>query len=848
VAGTRPTPNPWFVLTKLVGTLAVAGVLGAGVLLPLVGGVGLAGKHLADKFLNTSCNLAETAPPQKTQVYASDGKTLIATIFKQDRQPIPLDQIPTSLQQALVATEDRRFYQHHGVDMRGLIRSAISTSSGDTQGGSTLTMQYVKQIRYYQASAIEDPAKQKAAQQAAIAQNIDRKIEDAKCALTIENTKHESKDQILDNYLNIAFFGENSYGIETAAQTYFDKTASQLTLPESAMLVGLLRAPTQYDPFLNPEAARARRDQVLQNLVTVGDLSQHQADKYKATPVSLATTSPPPVQEGCDNAPTNITNVGFFCKYAINWLLDNKAVTLAQLQTGGLKIVTTLDAGLQNGMQRRLSQDLPTNSDMTAIMPVVDPHTGNILAMATNKTYGTHAGQTTLPIFTSYTAEAASTYKLFPLLTALSTGVPSDWPLQTPPAGERYPWKACPSSNGNVGNGDANESFNPGANDILSDATAKSSNTFYTGIADELFGCDLQPIIDTARRLGMKSLDQPGGEPGRTVGDEILRFSRAKQLVLGDIATSPLELTSAYAAVANDGRYIPPSPVVSVTNDKGRAISIPRAKTVQAVAPQVARRAVNILVGDTHGVGTSAPQFADWYTQNSSRVAGKTGTAPGLDPRTHRDDKNGALWFVGMTPSLVATTALINLDRPSSPASGLPHITDEADKAFGAYAAGVWVKALGPTLAHRSWTWPSPLDVSGAPVPDLVGSDVSTARSLLKPLNMRLRILGNAENMSCASSVATGQIAFYGPTVGHRGGTVTVCLSSGIPQTVFTPPPPPPPPPPPANPPGRGGGNGGGGNGGGGNGGGGNGGGGGGNPTRPPVRPPVHSPAPPPRH
>ena len=249
-------PSPALVLPKLIGTLVIAGVLAAGVLLPFVGGAGLVAKHYADKFQNTSCNLQETPPPEKTQVYASDGKTLIATIFKQDRQPIPLSQVPKSLQDALVATEDRRFYSHHGVDMRGLIRSAINTSSGDTQGGSTLTMQYVKQIRYYQAG--DNPKKQAEA----IAQNLNRKIEDAKCALYIEGTKHESKQQILDNYLNIAFFGENSYGIQTAARTYFDKDAKQLTLPESAMLVGLLRAPTEYDPFINPEAARTRRDQV----------------------------------------------------------------------------------------------------------------------------------------------------------------------------------------------------------------------------------------------------------------------------------------------------------------------------------------------------------------------------------------------------------------------------------------------------------------------------------------------------------------------------------------------------------------------------------------------------------
>src|SRR5664279_4701355 len=271
--GNTSHPDPRVVLAKLLATLVAAGVLAAGILLPIVGGIGLAADHEARKFLNTKCTLVETPPPEKTRLFARDGKTLIATIFKQDRQPIPLTQVPTYLQQALVATEDRRFYSHHGVDMRGLIRSAISTTSGDTQGGSTLTMQYVKQIRYYQAG--DDIKKQ----QAAIDQNLNRKIEDAQCALYIENTEHESKDTILDNYLNIAFFGENSYGIQTAAQTYFGKDAKNLTLPASA-----------------------RRNQVLQNLVAMHQLSQADANVYKAKPVSLATTAPPVVREGCANA------------------------------------------------------------------------------------------------------------------------------------------------------------------------------------------------------------------------------------------------------------------------------------------------------------------------------------------------------------------------------------------------------------------------------------------------------------------------------------------------------------------------------------------------------------------
>ncbi len=789
-------PHAALVLAKLVGALVVAGILIAGLALPVVGGIGLAADNESKKFLSKSCNLQETPPPQKTRLYANDGRTLIATIFKQDRQPIQLKQVPSYLQKALVATEDRRFYSHHGVDMRGLIRSAISTTSGDTQGGSTLTMQYVKQIRYYQAG--DDLKKQREA----IAQNLNRKIEDAKCALYIENTEHESKTAILDNYLNIAFFGENSYGIETAAQTYFGKHTSRLSLPESAMLVGLLRAPSQYDPFLNPEAARGRRNEVLQNLVSVGDLTQAQADKYAATPVALATTKPPQVREGCANAPNFVRNVGFFCTYAVNWLIDHKVVTDAQLRTGGLRIVTTLAPRVQNSVQAHLAAALPGGSPATAVMPVLDPRSGNVLAMATSKLYGNPISprdhtHTTLPIFTEYSAQGASTYKLFPLLTALSTGVGSDWKLKTPSSSEGYRTQNCVTPS-RAKNADANEFYDN--NETLQSATVKSANTFFVGLADQLFGCELKPIVDIASRLGMNGLRQSGDQRRQTIGQTIVNLGRAQQLVLGDVGTSPLEIAGAYAAVANDGKYNSPAPIVSVSDNNRRAISVPRSPGVQVVAPQVAMQAVQILTGDTKDNGTSAKQFQSWYASNHSAIAGKTGTSSAVDRRGRETDKNASLWFVGMTPNLVAATGVINLDHPNAPVTGLPGIRDAGHTAYGAYAAHLWINALRPTLVRTTWAWEDPALAAGDFVPNVTGLTLADAQRKLRTYGYKMVQLDPGDQLLCASDVTLSEVAYYAPQRAPRGSTITVCPSSGKQQDIYTPPPPPPPPPPPTHP------------------------------------------------
>jgi membrane peptidoglycan carboxypeptidase len=781
---------------KLFGVLVVASVLVGGVLLPYVGGLGLVARSESDKFLNQTCTMnLDTPPPQKTTVYASDGKTVLATFFDQDRQPVPLSSVPKYLTQALIATEDRRFYSHHGVDLRGLVRSAFNTSNGDTQGGSTLTMQYVKQVRYYQAGS------DIAAQQAAIDQTLNRKIEDAKCALDLED--HESKDQILDNYLNIAFYGENSYSIQSAAQTYFGKDVSKLTLPESAMLVGLVQAPSDYDPFQHPQAAKTRRNEVIQNLVDVGDITAAQATKYKAEPLRLATASAPPVAQGCANASSAITNTGFFCDFLEDWLTTTGGISPKDLTTKGYQIVTTLNANIQNSAQKALSTQYKASTKSTAILPVIDPKTGDVLAMVTNKSYGyTNDGAHTVAhLFTDATAQGASTYKYFSLIAALEAGAPPALAMGS--NGTGYLPQSCPTAE----NATPITNAEPMNNTLtLAQATAQSSNTYFVQLEDKFFeNCDLSPIVKTALNLGMTALNEPSGSGNLSVANNVI----AKQSYLFTLgsgpATSPLQIVSAYATAANDGLYCTPTPVLSITDANKQPVAVKSTPCTRKMSQQVARTAVQVLTGDSQGNGTSAPQFAPYYGAGGSLVAGKTGTQNANDPTT----ENSAAWYVGLTPTIASAMAIFNPAAPSSPLLNVPGTPD--GQATGSTAAGLWLAAMQPTIGATHWTWPDPNAIDqGIPVPSITGLSVADATAKLTAAGFKAQDYGDLfDGTRCASDLVNNaalpadSIAYYTPQVAVPGSTVTFCPADGmsVRPPIYIPPPPPPKPtttPPPA--------------------------------------------------
>jgi membrane peptidoglycan carboxypeptidase len=779
-------------IAQLLVLIVVAGVVGAGFLIPYVGGTGLLAVKATDKFNNTVCplNVTDIDPPQQTTtLYASDGTTKIASFFNEDRVAIPFAQMPTKLIQALVDTEDRRFYSHHGVDVKGLVRAALHTSNGDTQGASTLTEQYVKQVNYYNAISKGDTA----AANAAIVQTAERKISDAKCALEVED--HYTKDEILEKYLNIAFFGESAYGIQEAAETYFDVPASKLTVAQGALLVGLVQAPTSYDPYNYPQDAQTRRNVVLANMVTQHDLTPAEEAVDAASPIGpLARQSEPP--RGCAYSNPAIVNVGFFCDYAEQWLTSTGGLTADEINTGGLKIVSTLQVSLQNRGQAALvdmgTKTLSASSPYLLAMPSIQPKTGGVTSMITDKKYGTvpatdpnYTSYTVNPIFTSAYAGSGSTYKYFTTIAALEAGVSPNFTLYAP---SPYTMHNCTDP--------TNQAYHPenagddGSVLPLSTALPKSSNTYFVGMEDQLFGCNLAPIVNTATSLGMNYLLGKGSS-GNTIAQEIID-GKSTTFTLGEEPTSALDLTGAYATLANGGVYCPPTPIASITDVNGKAVPFKKAPCTRQYSPYVANTLVNIMTHDTTSLyGTASQYFGSWYGNGGSLIAGKTGTDNATSCDANGDNcvdngSNSGLWFMGVTPNLTAVAALVNPDNPNKEISGVPGITpgeNNGTDTFGAYASQYWQAAYGPTLAQQHWTWTQASQTPGNQVPVVTGLDPATATTQLTTAGFKVNVLG--DNETCGSKVPVGNVAYYSPAIAEPGDVVNLCLSSGVPPAAI---------------------------------------------------------------
>jgi membrane peptidoglycan carboxypeptidase len=610
-------------LTRMATFVALAGVVAAFVVLPVIGGIGLATRNSAQAFSNLPSDLTQVPLPQQNTITDSNGDTL-AVLFAQNRIEVPLEEISPIMQQAVIAIEDQRFLNHAGVDFKGTLRAAISTGAGgQVQGGSTITQQYVKQILLTAATTKEE-------QEAATATSINRKLREARYAIALENKL--SKKEILEGYLNIAYFGAGSYGVEIAARRYFSTNADKLTLSQAATLAGLVQNPSRFDPTQYPERAQNRRDQVLNAMVNTGYITQEQADAAKAISVE-DDLDPAELPNGCTSS-----IAPFFCDYVLTVLRNDPVFGETPedrerlLDIGGLTIKTTLDRKAQVSSQTAVEERIPYDdpSGKAASITMIRPGTGEITAMAQNRKWGrSGVGYTTVNYGAPVNAngsvgfQAGSTFKAFTIAAAFKQGWDPFKVINSPEKKKFEEFVECETGD-EFAPYEVQNSTASGAFDILS-GTAYSVNTYFVGLEEQLGLCDPPEI---AKAAGVK---QGNGED----------FEKFPCFTLGCFDVTTLDMAVGMATFAAHGIRCNAIAITEVKDRYGKNLNVPSADCERTIDLQVADSTTAVLAGVIDGpVKGRTGQAMDL----GRPAAGKTGTT----------DSSAAVWFVGYTPDMAA--------------------------------------------------------------------------------------------------------------------------------------------------------------------------------------------------
>jgi penicillin-binding protein 1A len=596
------------------------------VIVVAAGGVGAAALGGA-ALLGSSCSLSELKPVQLSQnsfVYASDGSFLGSIPSAQNREWLTLGGMARWLPLATVAVEDRRFYQHGALDYQGIMRAAFDdlTSFSLSQGGSTITQQLVRTLY------LSDTQR-----------TLSRKLKEACLAIRLEHDW--SKRRILTAYLNDVYYGSHAYGVEAAAQTYFSRHAGALDLPQAALIAGLPRAPSTFDPFVDPEAALERRNEVLASMLTAGSITQSAYRWAVRTPLGLR---PGALYSQIKEPP--------FFGYVHDELIAELGAN--RVQEGGLRVRTTLDARLQHLGAVAIQGVLRSRTDPAAALVAIDPGTGAIKAMVS---YLPSGEPLQFNLAAQSLRQAGSAFKPFVLATALGQHIspysywngPPELVINDPRCYTNgQPWDVHNYADESAG------SMN------LLDATANSVNTIYAQLSVDV---GPQNVVTVAHRLGITS-----------------RLLPVCSITLGTQGVSPLDMTDAYATFAARGIRHPAEAIQRVRASSGRTIESLHWNATRAIpqndADMVTYALQRVL---QYGTGTAA--------YFGRPAAGKTGTAENYDDA----------WFCGYVPQLAACVwvGYPHNERPLINVEGTPAVFG------GSLPAQIWHAFMAAALASK---------------------------------------------------------------------------------------------------------------------------------------------------
>ncbi|QKV79826.1 transglycosylase domain-containing protein [Amycolatopsis sp. Hca4] len=673
-------------VVPFTGLCLLAGILVAGTVAPAAIGAGLLSNQVSDSVDAISAQLAAADPPLVTTVTDRDG-TPIATLYAQYRLPATAAGIATTMKAAIIAVEDRRFYTEGGVDMQGMLRAAVNDSTGGAlQGASTITQQEVKN---YLINVVDrnDPA----AQQADREDSLARKLREAKMAVQLNATM--SKDDILANYLNVVEFSGTVYGVGAAAKAYFGTTPDKLTVPQAALLAGMVNNPSIYNPYTHPDKALQRRNLVIDDMVTNGSIPASYAATAKATPLGVVPNGPVTPSGTCMGA---APDAGFFCAYAESYLV-HAGFTADRLATGGYTIKTTLDPRVSQVTKDAVDANVPTTQDGVAntfavVQPGQDGH--QVLAMVANRNYGTDParGETSTDIVADASNEfgAGSSFKIFTSAAALVTGKAGlDTPLPNPDS-QCFP---APDAHGSCYTVHNDGHY---ADPItLADGLATSPNVAFVGLESQV---GMPAVLDMAAKLGLRTTlatNDAGRTPDPKSGNpqfsqpQSQYFRNLLSFTLGNSPVSPLEMANVSATLMSGGVWCPPNPILSVTDRNGNAVPVAQ-QACERVLPQgVADTLEAGLSKDTtSGTSAEAARAAGW----SRPDIGKTGTT----------QLSESVAFVGgVDDYAVSSMVFADGPHPREICPGTPvHLGDCGHGAFGGtVAAPPYFHAMSQLLA-----------------------------------------------------------------------------------------------------------------------------------------------------
>lgn len=630
---------------------ALCGVLAAGLVVPAVASAGMAVSGSIQYFDNLPGDLVVNSPSQSTKVLTADGKT-IATFFAENRVRVSLDQMSPYIKEAIVAVEDSRFYEHGGIDPQGIFRALASNfTKGTNEGASTLTQQYVTNVLNESRLAAGQTGQVVLSGQ----KTLGDKVREMKLAVELE--KKFTKDQILEGYLNIVFFNRDAYGIEAAAEHFFSVPAKALSLPQAALLAGLVNSPTFYDPSVHPDNSIKRRNLVLADMLEQHMIQQGEYAAAVATPIKLTIT---PAKQGCAGAEMAV----YFCDYISHLILNNPAygasVTDREqlLYRGGLTITTTLDSRLQAAAQQQVDATAGANPDKWgASLVSVQPGTGKILSMAQNTVFLPEPGKFDTQLNFNVDAKDANGNDLngaggFQPGSAMKPFTFTEWLNEgksmttTVDASQRvyplgFPWKdSCGKVLG--GYSTAQKAAGLGTADDLRNndegyyrpmpvnyGLYNSINTATFAEAAQLDICGIQKVVDA---VGLHS----------GVDNAPVNMHQLGNL-LGGTEVSPLVLASAFATFANDGTYCAPIAIAGITDPSGGKLPAQVSSCRPAIKPDVAR-GVNSVLQDVLKRGSGI--YIQPKVQDLFPTAAKTGT----------NNSNGSTWVVGYTTGLATAS------------------------------------------------------------------------------------------------------------------------------------------------------------------------------------------------